>query len=746
MARAIGTSTTELQPYTTPPRDALPRRIATTFWVVATFLAIVSIAIVVATLSTPAPEAGYLRGSVALFALAWATIGSAHRRPASRERGGVAHARRRYRVRPDRRDPGARDRCPWGHGSVAGVEATVRLVRVSAFLTSIAAGLTILLFPDGHLPSRPWLSIAFALVATNALGMVVAAFAPLPSLDGVADPFAAAEDAYLQIPVYALARYGGPLALALCFGALLARFRGAAPVERRQLSWVAAAGGLAVITNIIANALPLAEALQLIQLLTLLAIPVAVGIAMARYRLYDIDVILNRTLVYVIVSGFLAGLTAALVGLSQSAFLTVTGQTSDAAIVITTLILVGTISPLREIAQRFVDRHLKGADAALTGLPSFTTEVRQFATVSQPQRVVMRLLSETVAAFEAVGGAADVRSTDGEDFERSVGDWREEARVTTTINGRDGEVARIRLGPRLDGEPYSERQVAQLRTAADAVAQLLGQGPPGSGGASAVGPDPVASTVGIDPDLAEVVVSGMARNFVPGLALGLHADGQQTVRCFGVTSVENRLPVHADTIFVAGSITKMVVATTAMILVDRRRLDFDVPIRSYLPGLRLADEGVAAAVTLRHLMTHTEGWAGDADDDADFGQGDDALARAIATFAERPQVLPLGSLWSYNNSGFWLAGRVIELVTGTSLEAAIEQLVFGPLGMAHTTFDDRAVITRRVAVGHLVGEGSLDDRASLVTAPRTACRGRDAHHHHRPDDVRSFPSGGWPHG
>ncbi len=209
----------------------------------------------------------------------------------------------------------------------------------------------------------------------------------------------------------------------------------------------------------------------------------------------------------------------------------------------------------------------------------------------------------------------------------------------------------------------------------------------------------------------------MRRYVVPGLALGSRADGRQSAWGFGHTSVEDPLPVQTDTSSSAGSITKMVVATTVMILVDRGTLDLDAPVRSYLPGLHLADEDVAAAVTLRHLMTHTEGWVGDADD-ADFGEGDDALARAIGTFSERPQLLPLGSLWSYNNSGFWLAGRVIEVVTGTSLEAAIEQLVFGPLGMAHTTFDDRAAITGRVAVGHLVGEGGALTIAHPWSPPR----------------------------
>jgi CubicO group peptidase (beta-lactamase class C family) len=222
----------------------------------------------------------------------------------------------------------------------------------------------------------------------------------------------------------------------------------------------------------------------------------------------------------------------------------------------------------------------------------------------------------------------------------------------------------------------------------------------------------------LDPGLAELIASTMKRYTVPGLALGLHSDGRQILRGFGLTSIENPLPIDTDTIFVAGSITKTVVATTIVSLVDRGALDLDQPIRSYLPDLTLADESVARAVTLRHLMTHTAGWAGDDLDETDFGRGDDALARAIAAFGDRPQVLPLGSLWSYNNSGFWLAGRVIEVATGTSLEAAISDLIFGPLGMTNSFFFEADAITRRVAVGHNVAEAARLTIARPWSTPR----------------------------
>jgi len=469
-------SSTEISPYRGDPGPSgVVRRLAGTIWAITTILAIVAVVIVIATLSTPAPEAGYLRGSVALFALAWATIGA--RIAARYPRNAVGWlmlaaglgfgiiAVTQELVIASLREP----------SPVQSAEITVRFVRISAYITSLAAGLTILLFPDGRLASRRWLLVLVVLVATNALGVVIAALAPLPSIAGSANPFFDAENSYFKVPVYGLARYGGPLALAACAGALLARLRRAGSVERQQLKWVTAGGGLAVLTNLMANALPIVALLQVVQLLTLLAIPVAVGIAMTRYHLYNIDVILNRTLVYVIVSGFLAGLTAALVGTLQSTFIAVTGQRSDAAIVITTLILVGTFSPLRELVQRAVDSRFKRAAKGLTGLRSFATEVRQFAGISDSERLVTRLLSESVMTFDAAGGAAELRAPDGSFSVRTLRDWDGDSSVTTTISNRRGTVARIRLGPRASGSPYSEHELAQLRDAADAVAEVLGQ-------------------------------------------------------------------------------------------------------------------------------------------------------------------------------------------------------------------------------------------------------------------------------
>src|SRR5215216_32932 len=160
---------------------------------------------------------------------------------------------------------------------------------------------------------------------------------------------------------------------------------------------------------------------------------------------------------------------------------------------------------------------------------------------------------------------------------------------------------------------------------------------------------------------------------IPGVAIGVLDGGEETVRGFGVTSVEHPLDVDGDTLFQIGSITKTFTCTVVMRLVEEGRLDLDAPLRTYLPELRLRDEDVASRVTMRHLLTHTGGWVGDYFDDT--GPGDDALGRMCERLVDLPQETPLGELWAYNNAGFYLAGRIVEVVVGRPFEHVLRELV-----------------------------------------------------------------------
>lgn len=200
---------------------------------------------------------------------------------------------------------------------------------------------------------------------------------------------------------------------------------------------------------------------------------------------------------------------------------------------------------------------------------------------------------------------------------------------------------------------------------------------------------------------------------VPGMTMGItHNEEIVTATC-GITNINHPQPVTDETLFQIGSITKTMTATVAMRLVEQGKLDLDATVRTYLPDFRLQDETVAAAVTVRQLFIHTAGWVGDYFENT--GNGDDGLARYVANMAALPQQTPLGSLWSYNNAAFSLAGRVIEVVTGQTYEQAMQEYLFEPLGMEMSFFFAGDVMTHRFVVGHTVVEEDKERTTTVAT-------------------------------
>lgn len=203
----------------------------------------------------------------------------------------------------------------------------------------------------------------------------------------------------------------------------------------------------------------------------------------------------------------------------------------------------------------------------------------------------------------------------------------------------------------------------------------------------------------INQALDRFVKSEMRRLGVPGVAVGILHRGKRYVKGYGVTNVDHPLQVQADTLFQIGSTTKTFTATAIMRLVEQGKLDLDVPVRRYLPELRLRNKDAERKSTLMHLMTHTGGWLGDYFDEG--GRGEDSLAKVVARMAKLKQLTPLGEVWSYNNSGFYLAGRIIEKITKKSYEAAIRELIFEPLGMQSSFFFAEEVLPYRTVAGHV---------------------------------------------
>ncbi|HET7700912.1 MAG TPA: serine hydrolase domain-containing protein [Candidatus Limnocylindria bacterium] len=212
----------------------------------------------------------------------------------------------------------------------------------------------------------------------------------------------------------------------------------------------------------------------------------------------------------------------------------------------------------------------------------------------------------------------------------------------------------------------------------------------------------------MDPRLDALIRDGMARHHVPGVAVAIWHDGQEQVAGWGVTNVDHPLAVDGDTLFQIASVTKTITATVLMRLVDQGAVSLDATVRTYIPSFRLKDPDAAARATVRHLVTHTGGWLGDCF--ADFGNGDDALARYVDAMVELEQLTPLGEIWHYSNSSFTVLGRIIEVVTGKTYEQATREMLFAPLGMGHSVFSAAEAIVHRTSVGHQV----IDEQPRVV--------------------------------
>ncbi len=194
----------------------------------------------------------------------------------------------------------------------------------------------------------------------------------------------------------------------------------------------------------------------------------------------------------------------------------------------------------------------------------------------------------------------------------------------------------------------------------------------------------------------------VAEHNVPGAAIAVLKDGAIIDAGAGILSTATKVDVTADSVFQIGSITKVWTATLVMQLVDEGLLDLDAPIRRYLPGFRLQDESAAAAITTRQLLSHQAGFEGDVF--TDTGRGDDAIEKYVEEIAGLPQLFAPGELFSYNNVGFSVLGRLVEVLRGKTWEQALVDHIVTPLGLTHVAPSAYEAILHRAAVGH-VGAG-----------------------------------------
>lgn len=208
------------------------------------------------------------------------------------------------------------------------------------------------------------------------------------------------------------------------------------------------------------------------------------------------------------------------------------------------------------------------------------------------------------------------------------------------------------------------------------------------------------------PQLERTIEEAMEAAQVPGLALGiLHQREIFYLKGFGVTSVEDgALPIAPQTLFRIGSLTKPIVGTLIMRLVEQGIVDLDTSIKNYLPWLMIGnDESATRLITLRTLLSHTSGLPDT------FSLYDERREQALALLM-REQLptyrlfAPPGKVWWYSSLGIALAGYIAEVVTGQPFAQLLQSLVLEPLQMMQTTFDPVIAAEYPHALAHQLGK------------------------------------------
>jgi CubicO group peptidase (beta-lactamase class C family) len=204
-------------------------------------------------------------------------------------------------------------------------------------------------------------------------------------------------------------------------------------------------------------------------------------------------------------------------------------------------------------------------------------------------------------------------------------------------------------------------------------------------------------------ELHEITQALVQQHGIPGAVVGVLDDGRVEAEAAGTANLNTGVEMTPDTLFLTGSITKVWTTTLLMSLVEQGLADLDAPLKRYLPDLVLGSPGVAETLTVRHLVTHTTGLDA-ADMLAEVGDGDQAISSYIRLLGGVGQLFQPGRYFSYNNAGFVLAGRIIEVVTGEGFSGAMRRRLFAPLDLERSMLTAKEALLHRVAIGHYPGE------------------------------------------
>jgi len=265
---------------------------------------------------------------------------------------------------------------------------------------------TFLLFPTGRLPSPRWRPLAWLIAALLVFHTFVAMFSPGPFNEWptLTNPVGRSLAPALLVLDAALDEVVVFLVIA-SIASLVLRFRAIRGEERQQIKWVGYVTTLLLaiiiptfLLDLGEQSTPLSLAFEFLAMLGLTAFPIAVGLSVLRYRLWDIDVIIRRTLIYAVLTAALALLYVGSTVVLQQVFRTLTHQESQLVIVVSTLAIAAVFAPLRRSIQRAIDRRFyRGTLNAAQTLAAFSTTARNEVDLD---RLTQALLDSVGGTFE----------------------------------------------------------------------------------------------------------------------------------------------------------------------------------------------------------------------------------------------------------------------------------------------------------------------------------------------------------
>lgn len=312
---------------------------------------------------------------------------------------------------------------------------------------------------------RPWIGLIPVLVSVCLAAWAVTAFL-FP-----ADP-------WTYLPPRQLSFRYAAIGIVVFLAVMLYRARqGSSPIVRRQARLVTVGSVIAFLPVMLWLVVPLfglaVEFDPAVFLPPLLVFPIAVGLAILRYRLWEVDSIVNHAFVYGLLTAILAGVFAAMIAFTQRLFLALTGEPSEFAVVVTTLVVAAAFTPVKTTIEGLVTRQFRDSYDQLRDLRTYGDQVRTFVVMSDARLITQRLLEDSVRTLKAQSGAVCLLVDGKLEVVHTVGPWRGNPRLSVNLDCDVHHHGVLLLGPPLPGQSYSRQEAEALQQVATEVAHAV---------------------------------------------------------------------------------------------------------------------------------------------------------------------------------------------------------------------------------------------------------------------------------